>query len=148
MLRDWKTPMDFGKSWRGVRIFGDNKTFRGLASGTAAGALTALAIGVFTNPAANLEIHATFVFAGALMGAGALLGDAVESFLKRRAHVEPGNPWFPFDQIDYIIGGLVVIYPVYTPSLKLILTIFVLYFGLHLAVSYLGFLLGFKEKPI
>lgn len=148
VLRDWKTPLDLGKSWRGKRLLGDNKTLRGLVFGTATAAVTALLIRLFTNPADNLQIHATFVFAGALMGAGALLGDAVESFFKRRVGVPPGSSWFPFDQTDYIIGGLIVIYPFYTPSLSLMATILLLYFGLHLTTSYIGYLLGLKDKPI
>lgn len=148
ILNQWKTPIDFGKSWRGKRLLGNNKTWRGLVFGTAMAALTALLIGLFTNPTARLDIHATFVFAGALMGMGALLGDAVESFFKRRRGMGPGNSWFPFDQIDYIIGGLVVIYPIYTPTVALMLTILLLFFGLHLVSSYVGFLLKLKDQPI
>lgn len=148
ILRDWKTPLDFGKSWHGKRLLGDNKSLRGLVFGTAMAALTALLIRLFTNPADNLQIHASFILVGALMGAGALLGDAVESFFKRRVGVAPGNSWFPFDQIDYIIGGLLVIYPIYRPPLSLMTTILLLYFGLHLTTSYVGYLLGLKDKPI
>lgn len=148
LLNQWKTPIDFGKNWRGKRLLGPNKTWRGLVFGTLMAALTAGLIGLFANPTARLNIHATFVFAGALMGAGALIGDAVESFFKRRKDLGPGNSWFPFDQTDYIIGGLVFIYPIYRPSIALMLTITLLYFGLHLASSYVGFLLKLKDKPI
>lgn len=148
VLNRWNTPIDFGLSWRGKRLLGTNKTWRGLAFGTLMAALTALLIRIFTNPSASLDIHATFVFAGALMGAGALIGDAVESFAKRQFDIPPGNSWFPFDQTDYIIGGLIMIYPIYHPSLRLMLAIGLLYFGLHLISSYIGYLLGLKDKPI
>jgi CDP-2,3-bis-(O-geranylgeranyl)-sn-glycerol synthase len=82
------------------------------------------------------------------MGAGALIGDALESFFKRRAHVKPGHSWFPFDQLDYIVGGLVFLYPFARPSFAVVLWILFLYFGLHLIVSYIGYKLGFKNKPI
>lgn len=148
LLRDWKTPIDLGKSWHGKRLLGNNKTFRGLAFGTFAGAMTALVIRLFTNPATSLEIQATFVFAGAWLGFGALAGDAIESFFKRRLDIPSGQSWFPFDQTDYIIGGLIVIYPIYHPSISLMFTILLLYFGLHLVSSYIGYLLGLKDKPI
>ena len=148
VLNQWKTPMDLGVSWRGKRLLGNNKTWRGLAFGTFTAALTALLIRIFTNPSASLDIHATFVFAGALMGAGALLGDAVESCVKRQLNIAPGSSWFPFDQTDYIIGGLIMIYPIYHPSLRLMAAIGLLYFGLHLISSYIGYLLGLKDKPI
>lgn len=147
-LRDWKTPIDLGRSWHGKRLLGDNKTLRGIAFGTFAGALTALIIRLFTNPATSLQIQATFVFAGAWLGFGALVGDAVESFFKRRLNIASGHSWFPFDQTDYIIGGLIVIYPIYHPSISLMLTILLLFFGLHLISSYIGYLLGLKDKPI
>ena len=144
-LNKWQTPMDFGKSYKGVRIFGQNKSFRGLACGIVLAGLAAYVIYQFSSPAYNVT---TYVVGGALMGLGALLGDAVESFFKRRAGIKPGNAWFPFDQLDYIIGGLLVSYPVLTPSASTILRVIALYFGLHLLVSYIGYLLGFKEKPI
>jgi len=37
---------------------------------------------------------------------GALLGDIVESFFKRRKGIERGKDWIPFDQLDFIIGVL------------------------------------------
>lgn len=148
VLNRWKTPIDLGKSWHGKRLLGENKTWRGLVFGTFMAGLTALLIRIFTNPSASLDIHATFVFAGALMGAGALIGDAVESFAKRQMNIAPGSAWFPFDQTDYIIGGLLIIYPIYHPSFRLMLAIGLLYFGLHLVSSYIGYLLGLKDKPI
>jgi CDP-2,3-bis-(O-geranylgeranyl)-sn-glycerol synthase len=88
------------------------------------------------------------LLASAMLGLGALLGDAIESFFKRRNNVPPGESWFPFDQTDYIIGGLALWAPIAQPSLQVVLAIFGVYFGLHLLVSYIGFLMGFKTKPI
>jgi CDP-2,3-bis-(O-geranylgeranyl)-sn-glycerol synthase len=82
------------------------------------------------------------------MGFGALLGDAIESFFKRQARVKPGNTWFPFDQIDYIIGGLLFSLPVITLGVKYYFLILVVWLLLHLISSYIGYLLGLKTKPI
>ncbi len=145
VLSKWKTPIDFGKSWRGIRIFGNNKTWRGLASGTLAGAFVAL---VFQ----QTNLYDTSLLQTALMGAalgfGALVGDAVESFFKRRLRIESGNSWFPFDQTDYIIGGLLFVAPLKHLELRDVITIFISYFLLHLLSSYIGYLLKFKSKPI
>ena len=37
---------------------------------------------------------------------GALLGDIVESFFKRRVGRKRGENWIPFDQLDFILGVL------------------------------------------
>jgi CDP-2,3-bis-(O-geranylgeranyl)-sn-glycerol synthase len=143
-IRNWKTPIDLGKTQDGHRILGDNKTWRGLAFGTFIGAFVCI-LQQMVLPEYSLS-HAVVI--GAAQGAGALVGDAAESFFKRRHGIRPGNAWFPFDQTDYIIGGLLFVSPFVPLYLELILFIFVLYFGLHLLASYVGYLVGFKDKPI
>lgn len=145
VINEWNTPLDFGKSFRGKRILGDNKRWRGLVFGTLLGGLTGLLVGALNHNTVG-TIHP--FWAGCILGAGALLGDALESFCKRQRGVKPGQPWFPFDQIDYIIGGLLAIYLFMQPQIWVMLTIFVVYFGLHLLLAYIGFLLGFKKTPI
>lgn len=42
---------------------------------------------------------------GAVVGLGAVLGDHIKSFIKRRLpNKPPGSPWWP-DRIDFAIGG-------------------------------------------
>jgi CDP-2,3-bis-(O-geranylgeranyl)-sn-glycerol synthase len=43
---------------------------------------------------------------GAILGIMALAGDAAKSYVKRRVGREGGTPWFPFDQLDFVISGL------------------------------------------
>jgi CDP-2,3-bis-(O-geranylgeranyl)-sn-glycerol synthase len=150
LIRGFNSPLDFGKSFRGIRFFGANKTWRGLFAGIVMATLTGyVQYYVFTDlhPLSDGPLWIMLV-ASALLGAGALLGDAVESFFKRRADVPPGQSWFPFDQTDYIIGGLLLWAPIAQPPVQVVLAIFGLYFGLHLLVSYIGYLLGLKDKPI
>ncbi len=143
ILRNWNTPLDFGKTYRGKPIFGKNKTWRGLISGTIAGTLIAMVIyGTFS----DMDLGAIAV--GTAMSFGALVGDAVESFFKRQRGVPSGKAWFPFDQTDYIIGGLVFTLPFGILPLWLVIWVFVMYFGLHLLSSYIGYLLGLKDAPI
>ena len=37
---------------------------------------------------------------------GALMGDIIESFFKRRIGKKRGEDWIPFDQLDFILGVL------------------------------------------
>lgn len=146
VIRNWKTPLDFGKSLQGHRLFGTNKTWRGLLSGIIAGTLLGLLLYTpFFSDDYSLEL---FLGISAAMSAGALIGDAVESFFKRRRNIASGKAWFPFDQTDYIIGGLLFVLPFGVLSWWLILWVFGIFFGLHLLSSYIGYLIGFKDSPI
>lgn len=144
-LRNWNTPLDFGGFYKGQRIFGKNKTWRGLISGVLLGTLT----GYILSQTYFTEYNTTlFVLLSASMSLGALVGDAVESFFKRQHQIPSGKSWFPFDQTDYIIGGLLFTLPITALPLWLCLWVIGLYFGLHLISSYIGYLLGLKELPI
>ena len=82
---------------------------------------------------------------GLLFGVGAMAGDSVKSFFKRRLGVEPGRPWIPFDQLDFVLGALVLVYPRVTLAWADVATILLLSFGGHIVVSHLGRWLGVKD---
>ena len=145
VINTWGTPLDFGKSWRGQRILGNNKRLRGLVFGALLGGLSAVIVSKLN---VNTVVNLAPFWVGCLLGFGALIGDAIESFFKRQQGFKPGQSWFPFDQIDYIVGALVICYPFVHLPLWVMLTIFVVYFGLHLVITYLAYLLGLKDKPI
>lgn len=154
-LNQWKTPMDFNKHFKGKRILGNNKTWRGFCFGIFVALLTiALQKYFYANSEwlqANIKIlnySDVSLGLGVLLGAGALIGDAAESFCKRQANVASGEAWFPFDQLDYIVGGLLLSSLVVT--LQPIYSFFILFtwFCLHLISSYIGYLFGLKEKPL
>lgn len=111
------TPIDFGKKWRdGRRILGDGKTWRGLFSGTFLGMTAGFGLTV----AATYLSSSEYAFLGLTnfegfpfmivilfsLCFGALLGDVVESFFKRRIGKDRGQDWIPFDQLDFIVGAL------------------------------------------
>ncbi len=101
-LKEWKRPI--APAW-----LGQNKTWRGFLSGLATGALTGLLQGLWS---AWVRDHSGVILPslawGALLGFGALLGDAVKSFAKRRIGIAPGHAWPVFDGVDYMIGALTV----------------------------------------
>ena len=137
--------MDFGKSWRGKRILGDNKRLRGLLFGTLIGGITAVIVSKLN---ADTVVTIAPFWVGCLLGFGALIGDAVESFAKRLMNINPGEMWFPFDQLDYIFGVLIFIYPFVHLPLWVMMTIIIFFFGLHLVSTYIGYLLGIRDRPI
>ncbi len=145
VLKNWNTPLDLGKKHRGKRILGDNKRIRGIIFGTIMGGLSAVIISKLN---ANTVVTLGPFWVGCLLGFGALAGDAVESYFKRLRGIAPGASWFPFDQIDFIVGGLLFVIPFVNIPLWVVATIFVVYFGSHIIVVYIAYLLGLKDKPI
>ncbi len=156
LLSRWDAPMDFGAQYHGKAVFGAHKTWRGLLVGMLAAIITVYLQQLlfqrndysFLNADYSEYLYGSPVVLGALFGFGALIGDAVESFFKRRGQFEPGASWFPFDQIDYIIGGILasllfVVLPVYV-----YITILIVWFILHLVFSFIGYLLHMKPRPI
>lgn len=155
VLKHWKTPLDFGLTLNKKPLFGKNKTWRGLLSGIIFATATVAA------QQALLRTLDTDIFVGGqsfnslpllvigpLLGAGALIGDAVESMFKRQIGIAPGKSWFPFDQTDYIIGAILFTYPVVTLNFWLYAALLAIGFGLHVATAYLGYLLKLKDSPI
>lgn len=113
------TPIDFGKTWKdGHRILGDGKTWRGLFAGTFLGMTAGFGLTV----AASYLSASEYSFLGLTnfegfpfmipilfsLCFGALLGDVIESFFKRRIGKDRGQDWIPFDQLDFIVGALIV----------------------------------------
>lgn len=155
LLRDWKAPLDFGLKFRGKPLMGRNKTWRGLICGTIVAVivvalqqalLRALDTDININGADFTELP-TVLF-GALLGSGALIGDAVESFFKRQYGITPGDKWPPFDQIDFLIGASLFTYAV--APLTAVQYIFLLIIGFvgHLIASYIGFKVNLKDTPL
>ncbi|UCH71751.1 MAG: CDP-2,3-bis-(O-geranylgeranyl)-sn-glycerol synthase [Thermoplasmatales archaeon] len=111
------TPIDFGKKWKdGRRIFGDGKTWRGLYIGIFIGMTGGFGLSVFAkyislsefaflglNDFTGFPLMIPIIFSICF---GALIGDIVESFFKRRMGKKRGESWIPFDQIDFILGVL------------------------------------------
>ena len=111
-------PIDFGKKWKdGRRILGDGKTWNGLFVGAFFGITSGFGITIVAIYANNSN---EFAFLGlndfgrfplmipivSSICFGALIGDIIESFLKRRAGKNRGENWIPFDQLDFILGVL------------------------------------------
>jgi CDP-2,3-bis-(O-geranylgeranyl)-sn-glycerol synthase len=109
-------PIDFGKKWRdGGRILGDGKTWRGLFIGTFIGMTAGFGFSVISKFASNINFPIKINdFSGFPLMIpilfsicfGALIGDIIESFFKRRVGKKRGENWIPFDQLDFILGVL------------------------------------------
>lgn len=155
LLRNWNTPVDLGHRYRGKRILGDHKTWRGFVVGITAGTLMLwLQVALYNHGRwvqdfSSLDYSTVSILGlGLLLSFGALAGDAIKSFFKRQIDVTSGHSWFPFDQLDYIAGGLLLSALIVQLTLPQYAWIVLMWFALHLISSYLGYLLKFKDRPI
>ncbi|MFW9845843.1 MAG: CDP-archaeol synthase, partial [Candidatus Thorarchaeota archaeon] len=85
--------------------------------------------------------------AALLLSVGALIGDLVGSFLKRRVNVESGGPSPFLDQLGFIIMALLFAYPVLQPLSIYAAVLIVTTLLIHWVSNALGYFLGLKENP-
>ncbi|MCD4760456.1 CDP-archaeol synthase [bacterium] len=143
-------PVDFGRSWRGKRFFGDHKTFRGFFFGILSAVLfvhfqKAIYPSMINYSILNYyQINVWIV--GLLMGWGALLGDLVRSFIKRRLGTPPGVYWFPFDQIDWLIGTQVFVIFYLDLNWQIVVASLLLSIIIHPLVNYSCYLLKLQKN--
>ena len=155
ILRNWSFPMDAGRTFRGKRILGDNKTVRGLIVGIVVGIITVLFQKVLYTHWSYLESISPIdyrgispIILGLLLALGALGGDAVKSFFKRQQDIASGDSWLFFDQLDYVAGVIALTY-FYTPlNLTEYLYLTGLWFVIHVLMTMTGYFLGLKQKVI
>lgn len=127
-------PIDFGKTMKdGKRLLGDGKTLRGFFSGIVIGSLVGIVQG-------RAEL-------GILLAFGALAGDLVGSFLKRRAGTERGHRVWALDQYDFLIGALLFAAIIEIPELTLLAAILIITPLLHIATNYCAYKLKLKKVP-
>lgn len=149
-------PIDGGRSWRGARLLGDGKTWRGLAAGTLVG--LGLAVGlsaVASTVGSALDFGLpTFPPAAAIaLPLGAMLGDIAGSFLKRRTGRPRGAAFPGLDQLDFVAGALALAFvaapnwalATFTPAV--LAAVVVLTPALHLGTNGIGYALGLKNEP-
>ena len=91
-----------------VPLLGSHKTVIGFAAGVAV-AVAAAFIQSRLRWYGSLLSPSHWLAAGFAAGFGAMAGDSLKSFFKRRLRIAPGQRWIPFDQLDFILGGLVAL---------------------------------------
>ena len=134
-----------------ARLFGEHKTYRGFVAGFLM-ALFVICIqkilfqkNVFvTISILDYNTISIFLYAFAF-GVGAITGDLVKSFFKRRLGKNPGAMWFPFDQLDFVFGALIFLYPFYQTPKEIVTILLIITPILHLPLNILGYFLGLKQ---
>ncbi|MFW9944572.1 MAG: CDP-archaeol synthase, partial [Candidatus Sifarchaeia archaeon] len=85
--------------------------------------------------------------AAILLSTGALVGDLVGSFFKRRVNVQSGAPSPILDQLGFIVMALIFAYPFLQPDSVYVAILILMTLGIHWLSNALGYLVGLKENP-
>ena len=140
----------FVRYWKGWnrpvsrRLLGTHKTVLGFMLGVVVATLTTLVQWLLAWSGSIVD-YAEWPLLGVLFSAGAMAGDSAKSFFKRRFGVEPGRPWIPFDQLDFVVGALVFVSPRVALAWADVATILLLTFCGHILVNHLGYRLGVRD---
>ena len=153
LFPQWNLPVDLHRTWKNKKILGSHKTYRGLLSGLITGYLVffmqqkAYALSPYLRTLSLIDYSALSTVFGAWLGLTALLGDLTKSFFKRRLAITPGRPWIPFDEIDWVAGGLIGLSVLFVPDWRLIWCCLVVGVGFHFLIRRLAYLLDFVSSP-
>lgn len=152
-------PIDGGKNYKdGRRIIGNGVTWKGFINGTIIGTCVGLVLGIIgtyfgdlsalTGGIIDLHVYGSVtggLILGFLMAFGALFGDMVGSFIKRRMGLQSGQAAPFMDQLDFVIGALILSLLVVRISWKFFIIIVLLSLILHLGANTIAYLLGIKD---
>lgn len=154
------TKMDFGLNFIDRRrIFGDGKSWRGFFGGSLLGALFGFIIfiplsyyGIF---AGRFPENLPFaLFTAIVLGFGALSGDAIGSFIKRRIDLKRGQNAGLLDQWPFVLTAFLFLY-IFSPPFFMqyygniigLLSVLLVTPPLHRAINIIGFRMKKKEVP-
>lgn len=151
-------PIDFGRTYKNKRIFGENKTWIGFLGMIVFCMIGQLLSGFlcksFSLQNQFYEHHSNTVgwnlALGACLGFLYMLFELPNSFIKRRLDIKPGKTtnlfFFVFDQIDSLIGVMLVLF--FTSDINL--WIYLCYVGLggltHIVINLILYKLRVRKN--
>jgi CDP-2,3-bis-(O-geranylgeranyl)-sn-glycerol synthase len=155
-------PIDFGRSWKGKRILGDGKTWEGFIGGVGSGILVGsvqLLIAFPYDPVGFFGFGPWPSCIGVIftLSLGALLGDMVGAFIKRRMGLQRGAKAIGLDQYDFVAGAMLLTL-LFFPNWFLdtyvrgwswvaLVVIIILVPVIHRLVNIIGYRRGLKKEP-
>lgn len=161
--RHFSGPVDGARTWRGRRLFGDNKQWRGLMALPPGAAFAFLALeqalrAWWPQAHANLWQMSPWVYAlvGACCGLAFMAFELPNSFFKRQLGVAPGQtagkPWQRIlcnvaDRLDSVTGLVLVLWLLVPLPLATLLTLVLGGPALHATFSVVQYAMGQKNRP-
>jgi CDP-2,3-bis-(O-geranylgeranyl)-sn-glycerol synthase len=159
LLAGLNLPMDGGRTLRGRRLFGDNKTWRGalvMSSGVFAATLGLYRSAWYRErlPAGIREISPPLL--AALLAIGTVGGELPNSLMKRQLGVAPGGQRTSvggvalslLDQGDFVFAIWLLLAPLWRMSPRQALDAFATVAVIHSGVNVAGYAIGARTSPI
>ena len=143
-------PLDFKKTLFSNRILGNNKTIIGSISGILASLIIfqvqkyLFNFNFFQNISILNYSQLNLLFP-LLLGFGAIFGDLLKSFIKRRLNIKPGASFPIVNQLDFVIFALLLSSLVYIPSIKTTIILIILTPFLCILINFIAFKLKVKK---
>ncbi len=146
VLLKGKILIDFNKKFfDGKPLLGKGKTFEGLIGGI----LIAGIVGWLMQQIGSVGLISQSFQLGIILGAGALFGDIVESFFKRRMNLKRGADLPIFDQLDFLFGALLFVY-LFADIIIIwqwVIILIIITPPLHRVSNIISYLTGSKDVP-
>jgi CDP-2,3-bis-(O-geranylgeranyl)-sn-glycerol synthase len=134
------SPLDGGRIFSdGRRVIGDGVTVRGTIGGIAAGTAMGTIQGLASSDIAG------GLLVGLLMGIGAMFGDSLGSFTKRRLGIARGRAAPGLDQLGFLVFAIVFASLATEVSLTTVAILLILTPTIHLCTNVLAYKLGIKK---
>lgn len=149
-------PVDGGRTLGGNRLLGEGKTWRGTIIGALTGTFLALTLDSIVNPVGTtlgVELPGFPLLVALSLPFGAMGGDLAASFLKRRMGRSRGAAVPGLDQLDFVVGALLITAAVApewftrTFSFPVLLVVLILTPILHVGTNIMAYLLNLKSEP-
>lgn len=134
-------------------LFGPHKTLRGILIAPIAGTTVFACQKYLGNDSAIASLgffpYATeTLWFGFFAGFGAIIGDLLRAAVKRRLGIRPGGRFVPFDQMDYLFGGMFFTLGFYQPTWQVVLGTLCTGIFLHILINLVGHQLRLREESL
>jgi hypothetical protein len=157
LLRALKVPVDGGRTFRGRRLFGDNKTLRGAIFMTGGPMLAAVALHRWDWYRRRLPrevAEADPLVVGAALGLGVFAGELPNSFLKRQLDIPPGGQRRDaagvvvslVDQADFVVMSLALLRPIWRWRVRDAAELLAVATAVHLPMNVVGYAIGARKS--
>jgi len=155
-------PLDGGRTFRGRRLFGANKTWKGFVVMVPATMLAFAVLGASVSGLSNLGTGLwplsplQYALLGGCAALGFMLGELPNSFMKRQLGIAPGeapsSAWgrwlcFSMDRLDSILGALLVMSLLVPLGWQVWLLVLAVGPAVHWLFNVALYALGVKARP-